>query len=120
MSGNPDPLYVRARTALLAAAEALTDLLDAVVLLAAPAVHLHTRHAHFTAPEYTPDADFCVASADRSGNDRQSSFLSCSSGIRARTPALTAKRSATTIRIALDLPRWETTSAHQILRSVAQ
>ena len=79
------------RTALLAAPEALTALLDAVVLLAAPAVYLHTRHAHFTAPEYTTDADFCVASPDRSGNDRQSSLLSCSFGTRAPTPALTAE-----------------------------
>ena len=65
MSGAPDPLYVRARTALLDAAEALAEQLDAVVLVGAQAVYLHTSDADFvaTAP-YTTDADFCVAPAD--------------------------------------------------------
>ena len=35
MSGGPDPLYVRARAALLDAAEALAEQLDAVVLVGA-------------------------------------------------------------------------------------
>ena len=39
MSGGPDPLCVRARTAPLAAADALTEQLDAVVLVA-PGPHL--------------------------------------------------------------------------------
>ena len=62
MSGAPDPLYVRARTALLDAAEALAEQLDAVVLVGAQAVYLHTGDADFvvTAP-YTTDADFCIA-----------------------------------------------------------
>ena len=119
MSGGPDPLYVRARTAHLAAAEALTDHLDAVVLLAAPAVHLHTRYAHLAAPEHTTDVDFCVASADRSGHDRQSPLVPCSSGTPAPMPALTANGSATTIRIALDLP-FGTTTAHRSSGPCAQ
>ena len=55
MSGGPDPLYVRARAALL----------DAFVLVGAQAVYIHTGDADFvaTAP-YTTDADFCVAPAD--------------------------------------------------------
>ena len=63
MSGGPDPLYVHARTALLDAAEALAEQLDAVVLVGAQAVYLHTGDADFVAP-YTTDADFCVAPAD--------------------------------------------------------
>ena len=64
MSGAPDPLYVRARAALLDAAEALAEQLDAVVLVGAQAVYLHTGDADFvaTAP-YTTDADFCIAPA---------------------------------------------------------
>ena len=64
MSGGPDPLYVRARTALLDAAHALTEQLDAVVLVGAQAVYLHTGDADFAAAEYTTDADFCVGPAD--------------------------------------------------------
>ena len=62
MSGAPNLLYVRARAALLDAAEALAEQLDAVVLVGAQAVYLHTGDADFvaTAP-YTTDADFCVA-----------------------------------------------------------
>ena len=65
MSGGPDLLYVRARTALLDAAEALAQQLDAIVLVGAQAVYIHTGDADFvaTAP-HTIDADFCVAPAD--------------------------------------------------------
>ena len=38
MSGGPDPLYVRARTALLDAADALAEQLDALVLVGAQAI----------------------------------------------------------------------------------
>ena len=63
MSGGPNPLYVRARTALLDAAVALAEQLDAVVLVGAQAIYLHTGHADFATAEYTTDADFCVAPA---------------------------------------------------------
>ena len=67
MSGAPDLLYVRARNALLDAAEALAEQLDAVVLVGAQAVYLHTGDADFaaTAP-HTTDADFCLAPSDLS------------------------------------------------------
>ena len=61
MSGGPDPLYVRARTALLDAADALAEQLDALVLVGAQAIYLHTGRADFAVAEYTTDADFCVA-----------------------------------------------------------
>ena len=64
MSGDPDPLYVRARTALLDAADALTEQLDAIVLVGAQAIYLHTGVAEFATAEYTTDADFCVAPGD--------------------------------------------------------
>ena len=67
MSGGPDPLYVRARSALLDAAEALAEQLDAVVLVGAQAVYLHTGDADFATAEYTTDADFCVAPAELHG-----------------------------------------------------
>lgn len=64
MSGGPDPMYVRARNALLDAADALAEQLDAVVLVGAQAIYLHTGDADFAVAEYTTDADFCVAPAD--------------------------------------------------------
>ena len=64
MSGGPDPLYVRARTALLDAADALAEQLDTVVLVGAQAIYLHTGNADFAVAEYTTDVDFCVAPAD--------------------------------------------------------
>ncbi len=66
MSGGPDPLYVRARTALLDTAEALAEQLDAVVLVGAQAIYIHTGDADFAVAEYTTDADFCIAPDDLS------------------------------------------------------
>ena len=66
MSGGPDPLYVHARNALLDAADTLAEQLDAVVLVGAQAIYLHTGDAEFATAEYTTDADFCVAPADLS------------------------------------------------------
>ena len=63
MSGGPDPLYVRARTALLDAADALAEQLDALVLVGAQAIYLHAGRADFATAEYTTDADLCVAPA---------------------------------------------------------
>lgn len=71
MSGAPDLLYVRARAALLDVAEALAEQLDAVVLVGAQAVYIHTGDANFvaTAP-YTTDADFCIAPAHLNNTPR--------------------------------------------------
>ena len=63
MSGGPDPLYARARNALLDTADALSEQLDAMVLVGAQAVYLHTGDADFATAEYTTDADLCVAPA---------------------------------------------------------
>lgn len=71
MLGGPDPLYVRARNALLDAVDALAEQLDAVVLVGAQAIYLHTGYADFAVAEYTTDADFCVAPADLSDPRRR-------------------------------------------------
>jgi hypothetical protein len=61
MSGDPDPLYVRARTALLDALVALEPHLDAVVLVGAQAIYLHAGEADLNVAEYTTDADFSIS-----------------------------------------------------------
>lgn len=61
MPGEPDSLYVRARAALLDAVDALETHLDAVVLVGAQAVYLHTGDADLAVAEYTTDADFTVS-----------------------------------------------------------
>lgn len=64
MPGVPDPLYVRARAALLDAAEALDEHLDAVILVGAQAIYLHTGDADLAVAEYTTDADLTVSPAE--------------------------------------------------------
>jgi hypothetical protein len=65
MPGAPDPLYVKARRVLLDALEALKPHLDAVVLVGAQAIYVHTGAASDLAvAEYTTDADFALTPAD--------------------------------------------------------
>jgi hypothetical protein len=64
MRGVPDPLYVRARAALLDAVEALDAHRHALVLVGAQAIYLHTGDADLAVAEYTTDADFTVSPAD--------------------------------------------------------
>ena len=61
MPGAPDPLYVRARVALLDALDALAAHLDALVLVGAQAIYLHTGNADLLVAEYTTDADLSVS-----------------------------------------------------------
>ena len=56
----PDPLYVRARVALLDAVEALGIHRDAIVPVGAQAIYLHTGAADLAVAEYTTDADFSL------------------------------------------------------------
>ncbi len=62
MIGDPDPLYVDARSALLDAADALVEHLDAIVLVGAQAIYLHTGEADLfdAVAQYTTDADFSI------------------------------------------------------------
>lgn len=62
--GEPDDLYVRARRALLDAADALGSHLDAVVLVGAQALYMHTGAAELAVAEYTTDADFAIQPAE--------------------------------------------------------
>ena len=66
MIGDPDPLYVDARSALLEAADALADHLDAIVLVGAQALYLHAGEADLfdTVAPYTTDADFSISPID--------------------------------------------------------
>ena len=61
MPGAVDPLYVRARAALLDALDALEAHLDALVLVGAQAVYLHTSDTDLAVAEYTTDADLAVS-----------------------------------------------------------
>ncbi|MDE0498455.1 MAG: hypothetical protein OXH86_13970 [Acidimicrobiaceae bacterium] len=58
--GKPDDQYVRARRALPDAAIALDDHLDAVVLVGAQALYLHTGDADLAVAEFTTDADLVI------------------------------------------------------------
>jgi hypothetical protein len=64
MPGALDPLYVQARRVLLDATDALAEQLDAIVLVGAQAIYLHTGDADLTVAEYTTDADFSIGPAD--------------------------------------------------------
>lgn len=64
MTGAPDPLYVRARRTLLDALDALEPHLDAIVLVGAQAVYLHTADTDLAVAEYTTDADLAIAPGD--------------------------------------------------------
>ncbi len=63
MPGELDEQYVRARAALLDAAEALAPHLDSIVLVGAQAIYLHTGAADIVVAEFTTDADFSVEPA---------------------------------------------------------
>lgn len=62
--GKPDDLYIRARRALLDAAEALAEHLRAVVLVGAQALYLHTGDADLAVAEFTTDADLVIRPSD--------------------------------------------------------
>jgi len=64
VTGAPDPLYVRSRRTLLDALDALEAHLDAIVLVGAQAVYLHTSDTELAVAEYTTDADLAVAPGD--------------------------------------------------------
>jgi len=82
MPGVADPLYVRARAALIDAAEALVVHRDALVLVGAQAIYLHTGDANLAIAEYTTDADFTVAPADLAATPLLADLL----GARGFTP----------------------------------
>ncbi|MFB3737336.1 MAG: hypothetical protein ACE14W_00045 [Candidatus Velamenicoccus archaeovorus] len=60
MPGDLDPAYVAARRALLTALQALEGQLQALVLVGAQAVYMHTGAAEFAVAEYTTDGDIAI------------------------------------------------------------
>lgn len=60
MPGAPDGEYVAARRVLLDALDALTAHLDALVLVGAQAIYLHTGEGDLAVAPYTTDADIAV------------------------------------------------------------
>lgn len=61
MPGEPDPLYVVARRALLDGLEALRPHLASVVVVGAHAIYEHTGPADLTVAEFTTDADLAIS-----------------------------------------------------------
>lgn len=60
----PDPIYVQARHVLLDALEALGDQRDALVLVGAQAIFLHTGEGDLAVAPYTTDGDFALDPAE--------------------------------------------------------
>jgi hypothetical protein len=60
MSGEADPLYVAARSVLLDALDALGAHRDALVLVGAQAIYLHTGAVDLAVAEHTTDADVTI------------------------------------------------------------
>jgi hypothetical protein len=60
MPGDPDQAYVLARLVLLDALEALDDQRDAVILVGAQAIYLHTGDADLAVAPFTTDADVAI------------------------------------------------------------
>lgn len=61
MPGEPDPLYVLARRALLDGLSALEPHLNSIIVIGAHAVYLHTGPADVAVAEFTTDADLAIA-----------------------------------------------------------
>ncbi len=60
IGGRPDPIYVRARRVLLDALDALAPFRDAVILVGAQAIYLHTGDSGLAIAPYTTDADLAL------------------------------------------------------------
>lgn len=60
MPGASDPIYVAARRILLDALAAIHDHLDAIVLVGAQAIYLHTGAADLAVAPYTTDGDLAI------------------------------------------------------------
>lgn len=61
MPGEPDPLYILARRALLDGLAALEPHLTSIVVIGAQAVYLHTGPSDLAVAEFTTDADLAIS-----------------------------------------------------------
>ncbi len=122
MHGVPDPLYVRARAALLDAVEALDVHLDAIVLVGAQAIYLHTGAGDLLVAEYTTDEDFTVSPGDladaprlgdllgAAGSRHESTLAAGSAATASTSTSWSRRRSPGRGREALD---WDLTASEQ-------
>jgi hypothetical protein len=76
MSGAPDPLYVKARKVLLDALDALKEHREALVLVGAQAVYVHTGDTDLSVAEYTTDADLSISPGDLADSPHIDDLLS--------------------------------------------
>ena len=76
MSGAPDPLYVKARKVLLDAFDALEEHREALVLVGAQAVYVHTGDTDLSVAEYTTDADLSISPNDLTDSPHIEDLLS--------------------------------------------
>ena len=60
MSGEPDPLYVLARRVLLDGLQALGAHREAIILVGAQAIYLHTGDAELAVAPFTTDSDLVL------------------------------------------------------------
>ena len=81
----PDELYVRARAALLDAVAALRPHLEAVVLVGAQAIYIHSGDADLAVAEYTTDADFTISPHDLAGEPLLAELLEAANFTRGMT-----------------------------------
>jgi len=58
-----DPLYVVARSALLDALEAIGEQRDAIIVIGAQAIYIHTGDAALAVPPFTIDGDLAIEPA---------------------------------------------------------
>ena len=86
MPGKPDPLYVLARKALLDLVEAVSPHTDALVLVGAQAVYLHTGDTQLQVAEYTTDADFAISPPDLADTPRLEDLLTAALFVAGRNP----------------------------------
>jgi len=70
MPGVPDPIYVGARRALLDALEALGKHRDALILVGAQAIYLHTGEADLVVAPFTKDGDLVIDPSRLSSDPR--------------------------------------------------
>lgn len=70
MPGVPDPIYVAARRALLDVLEALGAHRDALILVGAQAIYLHTGEADLVVAPFTKDGDLVIDPSRLSPNPR--------------------------------------------------
>jgi len=81
MPGDPDPLYVKARKVLLDAFGGLEDHREALVLVGAQAVYVHTGDSDLSVAEFTTDADLSISPSDLADSPHIEDLLS-SAGFR--------------------------------------